>query len=298
MTARGFVLVNALVIVAALSAAAVVLLARAEASRTRQVQTQTSDQLDLYLDSFESLVMTVLTADAANGALDHLAEGWAQRDYDVTLDRGRVNGRIEDLQGRFNINWLSRPDDDFARQGFAVLVASLGVAPQVTDRLAAHLGPSGPVDQSAYEGRDPAVRIIGGPLVVYEQLALVPGLDAETLQRMRPYIAVLPSDSPWNVNTAPPLVLQAMLPGIGLSQAQVIDQRRRNDPFGSVEAFLLSLGADAEGLDETRFAVGSTWFRVSITAQLDGADRTRHTVFERQPLPDGVRVAYRLDDGT
>ena len=64
---RGFILVNALVLVGALAAAAAVLLIRAEMSVQRQAAWQGAAQIDAYLDAFEALAITVLEADPAGG---------------------------------------------------------------------------------------------------------------------------------------------------------------------------------------------------------------------------------------
>ncbi len=46
---------------------------------------------------------------------------------------------------------------------------------------------------------------------------------------------------------------------------------------------------------EARLSIGSVWFAAHITAALDAQSRDRDAVFERLPLPKGVRVAYRRD---
>ena len=78
---RGFVLVNALVLVAALAGIATFLLARAEGARARAHEAQGAAQARLYLDAFEALSIGILSSDRAalmlrirNGALEDARE--------------------------------------------------------------------------------------------------------------------------------------------------------------------------------------------------------------------------------
>lgn len=294
---RGFVLVNALVLVGALAAAAALLLVRAEMSVQRQAAWQGAAQIDAYLDAFESLAITTLEADPAGGP-DAATDGWAQPIVAADLDRGSVTGTIEDLQGRFNVNWLAVPDDLDAQDGFARLLAGLGLPPELGPRITGFLSPSGPLNADAYAGLDPATRPRGGPLLDTRQLLGIPGLSRTQFDRLEPLIAALPSDTRLNVNTAPAQVLAVWLPGVSVEQAQGLVVRRTRAPFASVQDFLLDLPpAVAADLDDTRISTGSQWFLARASARLDGRVAKRRVVLSRHPLPVGVLVDYRLPDG-
>ncbi|ASP18929.1 type II secretion system (T2SS), protein K [Antarctobacter heliothermus] len=293
---RGFILVNALVLVGALAAAAAVLLIRAEMSVQRQAAWQGAAQIDAYLDAFEALAITVLEADPAGGP-DTTTEGWAQPIVAVDLDRGAVTGTIEDLQGRFNVNWLAIPDDLGAQEGFARLLAGLGMPPELGTQIAGFLSPGGPLNVDAYSGLDPATRPRGGPLLDTRQLLGMPGLSRAQFDRLEPLIAALPSDTRLNVNTATPEVLAVWLPGMTAERAQRLVARRTRAPFTSVQDFLLELSpAVAAELDDTRISIGSEWFLARASARLDGRVASRRVVLSRHPLPVGVLVDYRLPD--
>jgi general secretion pathway protein K len=297
---RGFVLVNALVLVAALAGIAVVLLARAEGARARQAETQGAAQIALYLDAFEALGITLLAADRQGGAADHLGEAWARAGYDVPLDRGRVAGDIIDMQGRFNVNWLANPNNLWALESFTLLLDRLALPPTLGDRIAGFLSPNGPNNAGVYARQTPAIGPVGGPVLMLDQLLVIPGLTAGNFERLRPFLTALPGDMKLNVNTAPVEVLQSMIPGLASVTADRLMQYRRATPFESVEAFeqvAVQFGITNQLTDEVlnRLSIGSSWFETRISATLEGSSRNRLTVFERQPLPAGVRVAYRLD---
>ena len=295
---RGFVLVNALVLVAALAGIAALLLARAEGSRARLSEAQGAAQVTLYLDAFEALSIDLLRRDT--GAVDHAGEAWALAEYDVPLDRGRVAGGIRDLQGLFNVNRLANPEDAVAREGLDLLVMRLGLSPGIAEAIAGFLSSDGPDNAAAYARQTPAIAPVGGPVLMLDQLLVIPDLNARDFARLRPYLTALPGAAGLNVNTAPELVMQSLIPGMTAAVANRLVQSRRFEPFQSVAEFTDragQLGAvlDLDEAGMARLTVGSTWFAAQMRAELEDHSRHRVTVFERLPLPAGIRVAYRLN---
>ena len=300
---RGFVLLNALLLVAAFAAAAVYVLGRAEAARLRQAEQQGAGQLQLYLDGFEVLAMQLLRRDQQGGAVDVTSDIWATAIEGVEVDRGQVSGQISDLQGRFNVNWLANTQDLGAEAGFTRLVARLGLPSQLAAEITAFVRPGGPRDVASYGRLNPPVRPQGGPVLLLEQLQHIPALRPRHYARLKPYLAALPSDSLLNLNTVSPEVLTSLLPGANTAALEQVLLSRRQRPFISVEDFVLRSGA-AFSLaplpeeEELRFAVGSDWFHTSIAGQLEDRTLTRQTIIYRRPLPYGPQVAYRIGGGT
>lgn len=299
---RGFVLLNALLLVAAFAAAAVYVLSRAEAARLRQAELQGGSQLRLYLDGFEVLAMQLLRRDQRGSALDTLSDIWADPIDGVTIDRGLLSGQIRDLQGRFNVNWLANAQDLGAAAGFVRLLAQLGLPPRLADEITTFVrpgGPSGPGDSGGYGRLVPPIIPQGGPVLLPEQLRDIPALHPRHYARLAPYLAALPSDSLLNLNTVSPAVLVSLLPGANVGALEQVLLSRRQRPFVSVEDFTLRSGAafSFEPLpeqEELRLAVGSVWFHATATVQLEDRVLTRQTVIYRRPLPFGPQVAYRL----
>ena len=294
MTAsRGFVLVNALIIVAALSVVSVWLLSRAETGRARAAAVQEAVQLELYLDAYENLALKLLDDDLPT--VDDLSEAWAREDHELALDRGRIAGRIEDLNSRFNVNWLANPEAERARAAFDRLALTLGLQPKTTEIIVAAITGTEEPD------RDDRRRYVEipprGPVVLVEQLAIPPS----ELAILRPYLAALPADSRLNVNTASEAVLSSLLlPDGNPSALTAVLARREQDPYESVsefnEAVMARLGDDfEEQLAGLRLSVNSDWFVATAVAELGGYLATRRAIVRRNPLPAGAMVAYRED---
>jgi|GEM_PF-3106084 len=295
---RGFVLVHALLIVAALSAAAVFLLARANEGRLRLEARQTTDQLEAYLDAFEALAQIRLNRDLSTGIVDHDGEAWARADLAVEVDRGTISGVLRDEQGFFNLNWLANPEDTSAQQAFAALFERAGISSVAGDAIRAFLRPGGPERRTAYLRGQPSLDPVGGAALMVEQLTDIPGLAARDLQKLRKIVTALPGDSRLNVNTASPALLAAFLPDLTASMMDRVVQARQAAPFASVEAFITVVetltGAGMEDELKARFAVGSDWFGMQVEAELLGRTAGRLALLQRQPRPRGTVVRWRI----
>ncbi|APZ54040.1 type II secretion system minor pseudopilin GspK [Salipiger abyssi] len=304
---RGFVLVNALLIVAALSAMAVFLLARAEGARARLQTGLDAEQIELDLDAFEALAQQVIARDAP--LVDHFGEAWAETEYNVPLARGQVAGRLSDLQGRFNLNWLANPDNALAQAAFDRLLDRLGVTASVGEALRAVLQPGGPEDRAPYLLRDPQEVPLGGAVMMLSQLRDLPGFPEAAFARLRPYIAVLPAGSRLNVNTAPPEVLAAFLPDLSRTALGAVLSRRETEPFRSTDAFLSAAGrtpADArpegtpapagaeDSLIEDAITVASRYFGIESTATLGTQSASRTALLERRGAAELPVIAWRI----
>lgn len=283
----GFVLVNALVIVAALAMLASVLLMRAEGGRARLMAGLEADQLALALDAFDALAQTHL-ARTTNAELATPA---------LALAHGEVAGEITDLAGRFNVNWLSDPGNLWARATFERLLRQLALPPQTLDAISGFLQPGAMGDQvrAQWMRLDPPLDPLGGPLLSADQLADLPGLAPQSYARLRPLITALPADSRLNVNSAPPEVLMAILPDLPPAARARLIAARTQTPFASVEAFLIAARLeealvedageetpeDPAALTPERLAVHSAWFRIESEARLERKSARRSAVLFR-----------------
>lgn len=298
---RGIVLLNALVMVAALAAVATALLYKAETARQRQVFQQATGQTGLYLDAADGLAVQMLTEDLLKAPeSDQTNEPWALPRL-AKIDRGSVAIQITDLQGRFNVNWLADPSDLVARQAFDRLLAGLGLSPSLGSAIAAYVTPRGPVDDTAYARRDVPVRVPGAPIPLIEELALVQGLTPETFTRLRPYVAALPQETRLNVGTALPEVLHAFLPAASTAGLEALLAGRVQKPYASVADFRTRsealLGRNIfDRIDSARFGLTSRWFSVTLEATLDGRHRRRRLVIARNPAEGLATIVARLED--
>lgn len=241
----------------------------------------------------------VLAHDARTTAVDHLGEPWAIKVPATPLDEGEVGGEIVDLSGRFNLNNLVRSGvvsvPDIRR--FITLLQLLGVpeaeAAAMTDALVDWLDADDQVRSSEsaesawYAAQTPARRPANAPLAEIDELLQVRGFSPARVNRLRPFVAALPAGGSINVNTAPPEVLAAAIPGLGLDAARRLMAERETAWFKDVADFGARLPSLAKSPDLFLFATTSRYFLVVTRARYGVSTVRMEVLLDRnQKWPD------------
>jgi general secretion pathway protein K len=108
----------------------------------------------------------------------------------------------------------------------------------------------------------------GGVLTRSDDLAALPGFTPAVMDRLRPFIVLLPEATAVNVNTAEAEVLTAVAT-LTLPQARQLVQARAQAYFKDNSDFALRLN-DAQTLEGVRFDVTSEYFLVASEVRLKG----------------------------
>ena len=250
-----------------------------------------------------------------------------------------LSGSIEDAQAKFNLrNLIGVPApgmlqiDQTETAAFARLLALLGLdgglAKTVAVRMRASLMQSatrfqtplgnrfGSAAQAAQPGNaaggntsdnggleeGSSISIENEPLqfTSVDSLLNVPGFTPEMVARLRPFVTVLPTQTPVNMNTAPAEVIAAVVPGMSLSSAQAIVSRRQSAFFrntSDVQLALQGTGALPPGVDITQIPmdVTTSYFLVHGRVQYERAEVDRTTLIYRDPLTHTTRVVRVRD---
>ena len=136
---RGVAVVTAMLVVAIGTIIAVNPMWDATLDQRRTLAALASDQGLLYLQSAEAWAGDILRQDLVDSPdADHLGEEWAIELAPLPVEGGTIAGRLEDLQGRFNLNNLVNAaggpsEPDMAR--FQRLLQALGLDPRLTDAV-------------------------------------------------------------------------------------------------------------------------------------------------------------------
>ena len=290
---RGVALINALVLVAGLSAIAVGLMLHSDMARQRLAGMTEAGQAAAYLDAAQVLGMQLLTQAPGVPEATHLGQGWAQGYRDEPIDQGRVSLQISDLQGRFNLGWLAPVEDDSfdellraqALQAFGQLMQDIGLPATTRRRLVQALDPDLGQRVTAW-GR--ATRPPPLPLSDIGQLRLIEGLSDTDHATLAPFVAALPGLQGMNLNTVRPEVLAAFLPGVSAANlARMLDAARPFTENGqALEWFENSFGEGAlERIDLFGLDISSDWFELQLDARLDTL-RLRRKVIVRRDASD------------
>jgi general secretion pathway protein K len=131
-----------------------------------------------------------------------------------------------------------------------------------------------------------------------DSLLDVPGYTPEIVQRLRPFVTILPTVTAINMNTAPAEVIAAIVPGMNVSSAQALVARRETVFFHNVADVQLALGAAGVPVtvfDPSQMDVNSSYFVVHGRVQHERAEVDRTTLVYRDALTHTTRIVRERD---
>jgi general secretion pathway protein K len=250
---RGVALVMAIIVVAIGTMIAVNLIWRGTLDLRRTESALAADQGLMYVQGAEAWAADILRQDLVDSPeSDHLGEQWAIELPPLPVDGGAITGRLEDLQGRFNLNNLVGADgkeSTLARRQFERLLVSVEADPALAGAVIDWLDPDTELrfpsggEDVVYSDGDPPYRTANSMITSTSELMAIAGFDRDTYRRLAPYITVLPQGTKLNVNTASDVVLASLSDDIDISTATSLVEQRG-------EAEFVDINGTFEGLVE------------------------------------------------
>jgi len=279
---RGVALITALLVVALATVAAVTVASRQELDIRRTSNLLAADQAYAYALGVETWVQVILERDAEESEIDHLGEDWASIIPPIAVEGGQLVGRIEDLQGRFNLNNLienGEPSNPHVKQ-FERLLDALSLDQELATALLDWMDeniesrfPDGAEDDDYLNG-EPAYRAANQNLVSISELRLVKGFDAAAVNKLTPHVAVIGTRTSINVNTATIPVLQSLADDLSATDAESITEDRAEEGFTGLEEFLQHPALAGREVDQSMLTLDSSYFLLHGEIEIGNA-RTR-----------------------
>lgn len=264
----------------------------------------------------------ILREDARNNVSDNLTEPWAiplaearlstflASDSSNTLDdddtpEAFLSGQVLDAQAKYNLRDLIGSDGAIVDQQVAVLqrlCTFIGLEPALADAIADGLHRAALAVGAAAAASADGTQTEGLTASEKAKAPLLPqtlddllwiGLDGATVERLRPYVTLLPDVTAVNVNTAPKEVIAAVVNNLDLARAARVVQARQRKPFTSLSKDLVDVLGEGnwnfQGL-----ATQSAYFEVRGRLRYeDNVIEQRHLV-QRQGLNVVVRQQSRF----
>jgi general secretion pathway protein K len=149
----------------------------------------------------EAWAAQTLRDDLRDSQTDDLTENWAQPLPPLPIDGGTIEGGLEDMQGRFNLNNLVFSDGTTNAKAVKQLERILGMldlepawAVAMADWIDADTQPGFPdgAEDSVYTGLDPPHLAANMPITRASELMVLPEFGAERFRRLQPYVTALP----------------------------------------------------------------------------------------------------------
>lgn len=257
-----------------------------EVRRTRSVLG--IEQGAAYALGGEAWAAEILNRDLKESQTDSLEELWAAAPPAFPIDGGQIQGRIEDMQGRFNVNNLvgAAGDKDIVWfDVFARLLESLNIEPVVADQVVDWIDPDVDVgfpngaEDDIYTAADPAYRTANGYIAHTSELLAVEAITRDVYEVLLPHITALPPGTLVNINTATGPVIAALSENVSLFDAEAILEVRADQPFADISELDGYVDPAAFGL----VSFTSEYFQVSTVVSLGVSRYTMFSLLERDP---------------
>lgn len=226
--------------------------------------------------------------------LNHVwATPLAETRLDQYIERERVEGEVFDatLKGsivdataRYNLSNLAKDGTPALEQValFARLLQVLQLDPRLAPRAANFVAASQPLPPDGGDGNPPVARNrVGMPmkLLQADDLLAVQGFTPAAVQKLRPFVIVLPEPTPVNVNTAPAEVLAAVISS-SISEGNALVARRKTAAWRTIEEFKSQVH-DIQLADGVA-GVKSEYFLVISRIRLDRAALDAESLIQRK----------------
>jgi len=320
---RGAALIVAMLVFALATALVVAMKGDFERFFQRSANLLLEEQAQAYLRGAEDLAAMVLIKDYDNDKAaglwrDDLTEVWYpqpdQPQPTYPLDGiGWMRGSLEDLQGRFNLNWLAeRVQGDSgpnaarftpAQEQFIRLLQALGdpevsqqeaimITEAVSDWLDRDTYPSQDgAEDDYYYGRTPAYRAADRPMASVSELRAVANITPEIYRALQPWVTVWPATpAPLNIHTAPAMVLRSIntdkdLTPLSEAEGESLVEHRQEAGFKDINDFFANPvfegKRDSVAGIKAKLGQNSSYFLLSAEAEVAGRNMHLYSVLQR-----------------
>jgi general secretion pathway protein K len=238
----------------------------------------------------------------AGEAYDGPTDLWAMPIKNYAIGDGLLSAQIEDERGKLNLNDLAANPGDALQRKKKIdrvkrLFELLQINPDLVDALVDWVDqddnpePAG-AESLYYQSQKPAYRAANAPLEALGDLRLVKGFTPEIVDRLSRYVTVFPIDggSLVNLNTADPLVIQALDPAITQTMAMEIVQGR---PFKTkVELDRIGSFQEIGARLRTDYDVKSDYFSARLAVTVNETTKTALAVLRRDANRGDSSVVY------
>jgi general secretion pathway protein K len=312
---RGVALIIALVLVALATILATKLTFDGFLERRRTMGVLAAEQAQHFGMGAEALAADALMQDAQNAKQTTLAAVWAQPTQPLPITPpddpegepiGTLQGSVEDMRGRFNLNSLAhvipsttaqRPQqqpgtmqDPQPLEQFQRLLVSVGLEPKwaaiARDWIDADDIPGNPdgAEDQIYTSQVPPYRTGNWPMMSASELMNLPGFGADRYRKIAPYVTALPTAIPnINVCTASGPVLDSLKDNMNdySGNPQLLQSERKTGCFPDLPTIRRVLGPTAAPLVNSVLVDNSPYFLLTTRITLGTTEFTLYSLLWR-----------------
>jgi general secretion pathway protein K len=313
---QGVALIIALILVALATILATKLSFDSWLERRRTLGVLASEQALHFALGAEALAADALSQNPTGQVM--LTQPWAQPTQPLPLTPpddpegepfGTLQGALEDMQGRFNLNNLASPVsasggatpaigaagtqfDPLVLAQFQRLLVSVGIEPKwagiARDWITATDIPSSPdgAKDSIYTSQTPPYRTGEWAMTSPAELMNMPGFGADRYRKIAPYVTALPGITTINVCTAPAFVLESLATGLNgeySGSPDLLVTERKKGCFPDLPTFgNVVKNADAKdaSIIQRYYSDKSIYFRLTTRVTLGTTEFTLYSLLK------------------
>jgi len=270
-----------------------------------------------FRDNFKATVLARAAVQAARGTLqqDFLKDKQADQFFDAPTDLwalpitnyaigdGVLTAQIEDERGKLNLNDLAAGGDPIAKKKRVLRVKRLfellQINPDLVDAIVDWVDqdevpePAG-AESIYYQTLRPSYRAANAPLQTLLELRLIKGMTPDIIAKLSKLVTVYPQEgqSKVNLNTADPLVLQALDPRITQGIAADIVQARPFKTIVDLDRVSSFEDIGKELRPQSLYDVKSDLFLARMMVKVSEVTRNATVVLQRDPSNGTSSVKY------
>ena len=292
---HGAALVIAMLLTALGAAVAVQMIVPLSGWMEREYRARDTQASYTLADAATSWAITVLAADLRLGPIDHYGELWATPLPPTPVEGGTIEGRITDLQSRFNLNNLApRGVKSPANITLAkALFTQAGVPINLVDTLADAIDRDELTDDGQSERQRYGRALRNAPLARFSDLLDVPGLTEAFVRNLAAAMIVLPEASPINANTASRALVAAAFPAASTDAIDKALLQRAQQPFSAAGDLAILLGQPSQ---DGVFSANSQYFAVEAVIRFERAAHRVQLQIARPPAARPVAISRLISN--
>lgn len=238
---RGVVIIVALFVVALVAAISFAMMARLARDTGRTQLILRTTQAELLAQGSLAWAREKLRDNFIKQKPDRVVDKIPIESEVNTVQGYEIKSTIYDMQSRYNINNLEKPENEIPLQRLFQAVLPEYSEEQIIELMAAIFDWITPTSQNKfndyYLSRPIPYRVAHRSLVSISELRLVKGITPKVYSSLLPYLIALPEQTPVNVQTAPAQVLLTTSPNLPLEVAAVVVAQRKEKPILKVEDY-------------------------------------------------------------
>ncbi len=247
------------------------------------------EQAYMYLLGAEDWAKNILVQDFKDNKTDSFDDNWAVALPPIPVEGGSIQGKVKDLQARFNINNLLKagnPDQDSIKL-LQNLLNEKNIDIELTDAIVDWLDkdldasiPAGAEDIDYLNNKIP-YRAANRLMASSSEVVLIKGFDYQQYKKIAPYIITLPTFTPLNVNTATAMQISMLSNQISLTEAEEIVKARDKSGYKTVNEFIELEAIKGKKINKALLSVNSEYFLLEARAVIGNVHSRLYSVLHR-----------------